>query len=232
MIRFWASVEEQESLRTKVPRDGGRSLAELIAARIREKVIHGSFSPGQHLSEADLSDSLNVSRNTLREVFRMLTQEGLLRHEPNRGVFVATPDMATIIDLYRVRRIIQVEILEDAFSGHPSVRKMREEVERAKEARDAGDWLVVGTADLAFHGAIVALADSPRLNAFFSHLLAEMRLAFGLLSDPELLFSPFIELNEEILKLVELGKRAEAASRLEKYLVKAERVVLGAFARN
>ena len=219
-------------MRTKVPQDGGRSLAEMVAARFREQVIHGGFSPGQHLSEAELSDSLEVSRNTLREVFRVLTKEGLLRHEPNRGVFVATPDMATIVDLYRVRRIIQVEILEQAFSGHPAVRKMREAVERAKEAREAGDWLVVGSADLAFHGAIVALADSPRLDAFFSHVLAEMRLAFGLLSEPELLHSPFIELNEEILKLVELGKRAEAASRLEKYLVNAERVVLGAFARH
>ncbi|WP_299132829.1 GntR family transcriptional regulator [uncultured Amaricoccus sp.] len=219
-------------MRTKVPQDGGRSLAEMVAARIREQVIHGGFSPGQHLSEAELSDSLEVSRNTLREVFRVLTKEGLLRHEPNRGVFVATPDMATIVDLYRVRRIIQVEILEQAFSGHPAVRKMREAVERAKEAREAGDWLVVGSADLAFHGAIVALADSPRLDAFFSHVLAEMRLAFGLLSEPELLHSPFIELNEEILKLVELGKRSEAASRLEKYLVNAERVVLGAFTRH
>ena len=219
-------------MRTKVPQDGGRSLAEMVAARIREQVIHGGFSPGQHLSEAELSDSLEVSRNTLREVFRVLTKEGLLRHEPNRGVFVATPDMATIVDLYRVRRIIQVEILEQAFSGHPAVRKLREAVERAKEAREAGDWLVVGSADLAFHGAIVALADSPRLDAFFSHVLAEMRLAFGLLSEPELLHSPFIELNEEILKLVELGKRSEAASRLEKYLVNAERVVLGAFTRH
>ena len=219
-------------MRTQVPQDGRRSLAEMVAARIREQVIHGGFSPGQHLSEAELSDSLEVSRNTLREVFRVLTKEGLLRHEPNRGVFVATPDMATIVDLYRVRRIIQVEILEQAFSGHPAVRKMREAVERAKEAREAGDWLVVGSADLAFHGAIVALADSPRLDAFFSHVLAEMRLAFGLLSEPELLHSPFIELNEEILKLVELGKRSEAASRLEKYLVNAERVVLGAFTRH
>ena len=90
-------------MRTKVPQDGGRSLAEMVAARIREQVIHGGFSPGQHLSEAELSDSLEVSRNTLREVFRVLTKEGLLRHEPNRGVFVATPDMAAIIDLYRVR---------------------------------------------------------------------------------------------------------------------------------
>ena len=65
--------------------------------------MHGGFSPGQHHSEAELSDSLNVSRKTLWEVFRVPTQEGLLRHEPNRGVFVATPDMAAIIDLYRVR---------------------------------------------------------------------------------------------------------------------------------
>lgn len=47
--------------------------------------------PGQKLSEAALSESLDISRNTLREVFRTLTKEGLIKHAPNRGVFVATP---------------------------------------------------------------------------------------------------------------------------------------------
>ena len=107
--------------------------------------------------------------------------------------------MATIIDLYRVRRIIQCRVVEQAPPGHPAVKTMREAVDRAKHARDAKDWLSVGSEDLAFHAAIVELADSPRLNNFFSQILAEIRLAFGLLPDPEFLHAPFIELNEENL---------------------------------
>lgn len=209
----------------------GQSLAHVVATRIRDGVIDGAFRPGEHLSEAELSESLKVSRNTLREVFRVLTKEGLLRHELNRGVFVSTPDMATVIDLYRLRRMVECPAIEQAPAAHPAFQRMAEAVDRAREARDLGDWLVVGSADLVFHTAIIALADSPRLNAFFSQIMAETRLAFGLVNDVEFFHAPFIELNYQILTLVQAGHRAEAADCLDKYLSAAERVVLGAFAR-
>ncbi|MEG1736519.1 MAG: GntR family transcriptional regulator, partial [Comamonas sp.] len=83
-----------------------QNLTERIAHEIRGKLVHGEFAPGQRLSEAALSETLAISRNTLREVFRVLTKEGLLVHEPNKGVSVAVPSMASIIDIYRVRRMI------------------------------------------------------------------------------------------------------------------------------
>lgn len=222
---------EPRGARSLPEQEIAHSLAESVADRIRENVIRGSFSPGQHLSEAEMSESLEVSRNTLREVFRVLTKEGLLKHEPNRGVFVATPDVATIVDLYRVRRVIQCRVVEQSPPGHPAIASMRKAVDSAKRAGAAKDWVTVGSEDLAFHAAIVALADSPRLNVFFSQISAEMRLAFGLLPDPEYLHAPFIEANEDILLLVATGRKAEAAARLETYFVQAERAVLGAFSR-
>lgn len=207
------------------------TLAEKVADRIRDRVIHGHFTPGQHLSEAALSESLAVSRNTLREVFRLLTKEGLLRHEPNRGVFVATPSLATVIDLYRVRRLVECQAIAQANPRHPAAARMREAVSEARKFRDEGDWIRVGSADLAFHAGIVDLADSPRLSSFFGQIAAEMRLAFGLLRDPEFLHAPFIDLNNDILKLLEAGKGQTAAASLDAYLVQAERAVLGAFSR-
>ncbi|WP_227667102.1 GntR family transcriptional regulator, partial [Klebsiella pneumoniae] len=47
--------------------------------------ICNSALPGARLSERELTSQLDISRNTLREVFRLLTQEGLLRYQPNRG---------------------------------------------------------------------------------------------------------------------------------------------------
>ena len=44
----------------------------------RQKITRGEFAPGQRLSEQALSESLGISRNTLREVFRMLTKDGLI----------------------------------------------------------------------------------------------------------------------------------------------------------
>ena len=47
---------------------------------------------------------LRVSRNTLREAFRLLSHEGLLVHELHRGVFVRELDEADLVDLYRLRQ--------------------------------------------------------------------------------------------------------------------------------
>jgi DNA-binding GntR family transcriptional regulator len=179
-----------------------------------------------------LSDNLGISRNTLREVFRLLGRDGLVKHALNRGVFVTVPSMASIIDIYRMRRFIECQALAQAYAGHPATRAMHAEVENARRCRAAADWLGVGTANMAFHTAIVALADSERLNELFAPVLAELRLAFGLLQDAEFLHAPYVDMNARILELATSGDFAEAARTLNTYLVQSERVVLAVYARH
>jgi DNA-binding GntR family transcriptional regulator len=211
--------------------DTTSALAPRLAEQIRDKLIAGELRPGQRLSEAALSAGLDVSRNSLREAFRLLTKEGLLRHEPNRGVFVATPSMSSIIDIYRVRRTIECRAIANAYPNHPAVARMKTAVQHARAARDAKDWLTVGSQNMVFHAAIVDLADSQRLNVFYAQIAAELRLSFGLLDDPELLHAPYVDLNAAILEKLETGQTQEAATALETYLLQSERTVLAAFSR-
>jgi len=208
-----------------------QNLTERIADVMRNKLVNGEFAPGQRLSEAALSETLDISRNTLREVFRVLTKEGLLVHEPNKGVSVAVPSMASIIDIYRVRRMIECQALAQAYPMHPARALMHDAVADAQRHSATENWPEVGTANMAFHKAIVALADSERLNEMFSHLLAELRLAFGLLRDPHFLHAPYVEMNQHILQSFESGKPADAARELHDYLVHSERIILAAYAR-
>ena len=209
-----------------------QALSERMAEALRQKITQGEFMPGERLSEQSLSESLGISRNTLREVFRMLAKDGLVKHAPNRGVFVVIPSIASIIDIYRVRRLIECQALAQAYPRHPAKKKMREAVDTAKACRDAGEWLGVGTANMAFHMAVVELADSERLNLLFGSVLAELRLAFGLLRDAEFLHAPYVEMNENILALAEAGEFARAAAALNDYLVHSERIVLAVYARH
>ncbi|MFJ4142408.1 GntR family transcriptional regulator [Pseudomonas sp. NPDC089734] len=195
-------------------------------------LVEGELVPGQRLSEAALAESLDISRNTLREAFRVLTREGLLKHEPNRGVTVAEPDMASIIDIYRVRRFIECKAIAQAFPLHPGALKMREAVEAGIRGRENKDWVAVGTANMMFHKAIVELADSPRLVVFYGQISAELRLAFGVLDDPEFLHVPYLDMNAAILNCVEEGRVEEATVMLETYLVQSERTVLAAYERS
>jgi len=207
------------------------SVTERVAALLRQKIIQGEFSPGQRLSEQHLSAALGISRNSLREVFRVLNQEALLRHAPNRGVFVTQPDIASIIDIYRVRRMLECHALAHASPGHPAMERMQQALRQAQAACESQDWKGVGTANMAFHNAVVDLADSARLQRLYEQVSAELRLAFGVLQDPQYLHAPFVQKNAHILALLQAGNCEQAELAMQEYLTHSERVVLAGFAR-
>jgi DNA-binding GntR family transcriptional regulator len=206
--------------------------AETVAAGIRAAIISGEYTPGSRLSEAALVDAFGVSRNTLREALRMLTQEGLLVRRPHAGVIVAVPSLASIIDIYRVRRMIEGQALRAAPPRHPAGRAMAAAVDVALAAREAGDWAAVGTANMEFHRAIVSLADSARLDRVYANVSAELRLAFGLVDDPEYLHAPYVDRNVSVLRAYTEGRSGEAADDLDAYLAQSERTLLAAYARH
>ena len=206
-------------------------LSEKVALRIREMLIQGRFTPGEKLSEHQVAGQFGISRNTLREVFRLLTSQGLLTHIPNRGVFVVSPDESAVMDIYRVRWVIQKGAIQAASRGHPALARMTALTQQADAARSSNDWQQVGTVNMEFHRAMVSLCDSPRLSLCFDLVLAELRLVFGLLEYTGHLHEPYIELNTSLLQLIEAEKAAEAIDFLEASLLKSERSVLAAMQR-
>ena len=211
--------------------DDSNSRADQAAEKLRRLLIAGDLVPGQRLSESAASERLGVSRNTLREAFRMLTHERLLVHKPHAGVFVAVPSLASIIDIYRVRRMIECQALRSSPTRHPASRRMSAAVVSAQASRDADDWIAVGSANMEFHSAIVALADSDHLDRLYANISAELRLAFGLLDDPEYLHRPYVDRNAAVLELYLAGDSAAAAAVLEDYLLQSERTIVAAYAR-
>lgn len=217
--------------------DEGMDQQGTLADALRQQIIDGAFAPGSRLSESSIAEHFGVARNTLREAFRALAEQGLLEHVPHRGVSVASPSIADVIDIYRARRVIECTALRQSEPEHPAVQQMREAVVAAEgAARDAHPddtdaWRAVGSANMAFHVAIVDLADSPRLARTYRDLAAELRLAFLKIDDPRSLHEPFVRKNRAVLDtFLSRGSQAGAAE-LEGYLVQSERVVLGAFAR-
>jgi DNA-binding GntR family transcriptional regulator len=195
--------------------------------QLRNKMINGELAPGTRLSEASLTAPLGVSRNTLREAFSTLIEEGLLVRHQHRGVFVATLSPAQIADIYRVRVLLECTALRQAPVQPPRAEAMRAAIADAERAAAAGDWRAVGTANMHFHEQIVALAGSPRLDSWMRQLTAELRLAFASAPDVEALHRPFVPLNDEIATVYEAGDARRAADMLRDYLLTSERVVLG-----
>lgn len=207
------------------------STAESVAGILRTQIMEGVFPPGSRLPEEAIASALGVSRNTVREAFRLLCHESLAVHELNRGVSVAVPTAADVMDLYRVRRTIEAAAARMvSVAEAEAVKAVREAVEAGRRAAKGRQWAAVGTADLAFHAAIVTLAGSSRLDEMMRRILAELRLVFHVMADPERFHAPYLNRNDQIAALLERGDGDAAAAELLVYLNDAEAQLLQAYA--
>ncbi|MBE9374635.1 GntR family transcriptional regulator [Saccharopolyspora sp. HNM0983] len=206
------------------------STAERVADVLRQRVIEGALAPGTRLSEESAGRALAVSRNTLREAFRLLVHERLLVHQFNRGVFVRVLSDEDVIDLYRIRRLLETSaVRRSARSEQELIDAVGQSVADGEQAARDERWWDVGTANMRFHESLAALAGSPRVNETMRQLLAELRLAFHVMSRPREFHQPYLGLNREIADLVRDGAPDRAAARLDEYFDEAEHQLVGAY---
>lgn len=207
------------------------SPASQLISDLRRAIIDGQYAPGQRLSEKKVSEDVGVSRNTLREAFQALSEQGLVERVPNRGVSVIAPNMSDIIDIYRMRRVLEPAVLVEADYLHPALARAASAVEEGQAGIEAGDWQTVGTANMNYHLALMNLSDSPRLVHAFRNLMAVLRLVFLRMNQAEQLHRPFVQLNQEILDKLRANDGQKAADLMREYLNFSEETLLAAYTR-
>src|SRR5690606_18662364 len=134
---------------------GRTSTAERVADILRSRIAEGYFPPGTRLSEDSIGGALGISRNTLREAFRLLTHERLLVHELNRGVFVRVLTVEDVEDIYRTRRLVESAVVRGLGDPPYVLDALARVVEQGRRAAREGDWNAVGTANIHFHRELV-----------------------------------------------------------------------------
>ncbi|MGF1428214.1 GntR family transcriptional regulator [Kitasatospora sp. LaBMicrA B282] len=200
--------------------------AQRVAEVLRDRIIAGQLTPGTRLSEEALGEALAISRNTLREAFRLLAEERLVVHEMNRGVFVRALTPADVADIYTMRTALETAGVRAAAAA-PAERRaaVGAALADALAAEERADWLAVGTADLHFHQAIAALAGSERIDDAMRQLLAELRLAWGAMPSAYDLHEPFLRRNRQLTALLEAGETAHLEGELTRYLDDARELI-------
>lgn len=187
-----------------------------------ERIDQGELTPGTQLSEIRLAEELGCSRNTLREAFRVLARDGLVDHIPNRGVFVHTFTRDDVNDLYDYRMFVQTAVIREAGKRPVHLDECLTRMEYAYlvavEAATAGNWRKVGTANSAFHQALVDVAGVKRLSNDIRKVLALARIGFLSTGGDEITHGPYVEKNRHLLTLMKAGKFAEAEEFIHDYL--------------
>jgi DNA-binding GntR family transcriptional regulator len=199
-----------------------RGSADQLADEIVERIVSGQIRPGASLREAALADAGGVSRNTARETLRILIAGGLVQHYPQRGAVVCELSPDDIRDIYRLRKMMELEGVRAAGHLRPEQEeRLSQAVADFDAAAASKDVARFVAADIGFHSRIVELAESPRLNRFYRSVANEVRFGFSVVSvhDREIEQpGPLVEEHRQICLHLIQGDTTAAADLLTAHL--------------
>jgi DNA-binding GntR family transcriptional regulator len=155
------------------------SLHDEVAAQLRERIFSGELMPGMFLDEIQLAEQMKISRTPLREALKVLTAEGLVRHEPRRGCFVNEVTEQDLDEIFPVIALLEgrcaFEAAQHATDGDlAALEDLHDKLSRHAKARRINEYYAT---NFAIHEAIIALAGNRWLAGVIGDLRKIVKLA-------------------------------------------------------
>ena len=128
-------------------------LSDRIYKVIREKIIYGEFSPGEHIVELEIAKMFSTSQAPVREAFSRLQKEGLLVSIPYKGNFVYQLDEEEVKEIFRLRYMVEKMAVEAMFErwDNKHSQALHEIMIKMDDAARSNMLTDTVEADLAFH---------------------------------------------------------------------------------
>jgi len=155
------------------------SLHDDVADRLRGLIFDGTLAPGSFIDEPALCEQMGISRTPLREALKVLTAEGLLRHEPRRGCFVNQITERDLDEIFPVIALLEGRCAFEAARNATdadlaALDVLHERLNRHAQARRITEYYETNH---AIHEAIITLADNRWLAQVIGDLRKILRLA-------------------------------------------------------
>lgn len=204
---------------------------------LRAAIVRCEYEPGARLRVDELTEKLSVSSSPLREALSRLAGQGLVQALENRGFRVAPLSLEGLVDLTRVRLLIECEALRDAMENGSDAWES-DIVAAAHRLALTEQRLSGGSAILdddwsqrhrAFHLAIYSGARSPLLKSMVSDLFdaAERYRRFS--AGHRKFRRNKNDEHQELMRLTLSRDRKKAVGFLEQHISSTERNVTAAF---
>ncbi len=147
------------------------SLRGRVFNKIREDILSGKYKQNEELKEAAIGAELGVSRTPVREAFRQLELEGLLKMVPNKGVYVTGITAKDVKDIYMIRSLLEGLCAKLATQNiTPELMdEMEENVYLSEFHEKKGHYEQMAQLDNRFHEILYESCDSKMLE----HLLKD-----------------------------------------------------------
>ncbi len=151
---------------------GRRNVLDASYDSLKKSIVDGVYQPGQRLRALRLAHQLKISRTPVKEALARLEQEGLVRREQGSGYTVRGVSVGEIINLYRVREVLEVEVAREALPNLTAAA-----LEPMRRALDDADALLAEQryadflrANRKFHNLITAQSRNSVLQEVLANL--------------------------------------------------------------
>jgi DNA-binding GntR family transcriptional regulator len=205
------AVQQNSPLRTV-------STVRALADELRQLILDGAVAPAEGLREMAYAERYGVGRHTFRAAAQLLVHQGLLRNAPNRGVFVPTLGADDVADVFRIRRVLELEAVRSVVAADQVPDAARSAVDSLTALGPDATWRAVVDADLRFHRALIDAAGSPRLSAAYDAVESEVILGMVQLRAHYQRPSEVAAEHEELLGLIVAGDLAAAEAGFTSHL--------------
>lgn len=140
---------------------------EAVLRQMRREILNGSWAPGAPIRQDAVASELGVSRVPVREALKILEGEGQVSYIPHRGYVVRELDADELVELYRLRELLETEAIRQAVPKltEDHLTAMRTAMERMEQL-DPTDLSSLAEHNRDFHGALLNAAGMPRLKHF------------------------------------------------------------------
>ena len=148
------------------------NLSVQVYQTLKKAIMDNTLKPGEPLLERQLAESLGVSRTPVREAFKLLAMDGLVKLVPNREAEVAD------ISIMDVKEIIQIRSRLETLAARlctdnatpDDIGRIGDRISAMEESLKNSDYLGYLTNDLGMHSIILACSANLRLEAILKSL--------------------------------------------------------------
>ena len=124
---------------------------------LRQAIIRMVLAPGRALSEKEIAETFDVSRQPVREAFIRLSESGLLEVRPQRGTYVVRISEGAVMEARFVREAVEAAVARSAAEnglGGNVLGELDELIERQRRCAAPQDYSRFFQLDEAFHRAL------------------------------------------------------------------------------
>lgn len=199
-------------------------LREIIAAKIRDRIVTGVFQPGERLVERDLAAEFEVSRSPVREAIRILHQEGFVENLATRGIVVKRMERREVEELFDLREALEslASRLAAERVGAETGASLHHRLRDAESAFQAGNLDAAHEANTGFHDDIIVLSGNRNLQDMLRPLMGRLHWIFRQISD----FSQVRAEHELLCAAIESGDPERAAEAARSHVLSYRRQTL------